>query len=155
MRSLRNALLIALPLILFTSCEVEEVEFIQLTKLEVKDVRPKQITFDVTAVLNNPNGFSINVVGSDLDLYIEGTKMGKATLLEDLKIESSSQKAYDLVIRTDGENLQTKLLPIMLTAALTGQVTTRLDGTITGKLGFFKRKVNVDITEEVKFKNES
>ena len=155
MRIFRSAIILALPLFVLTSCEVEEVEFVQLTKVEVKDVKPKQITFDVTAILNNPNGFAINVVGSDLDLYLQGNKMGKATLLGDLKIESNTQKAYDLIIRTDGDNLQTRLLPIMFTAALTGQVTTRLDGTITGKVSFIKREVDVDITEEVKFKSES
>jgi|GEM_PF-1245080 len=141
-------------LFFLSSCQVEQVEFMELKNVVVKDVKPKEIYLDVTAVLDNPNSFSIKIIDSDLDLYLEGNKLGKATLLEEFTLESGEQKAYDLKVKAVGDNIQMKMLPVMLSAALTGKVTVKLQGDITGRVALIKKKVKVDITQEVRFKKE-
>lgn len=138
-----------------TSCEVEDVELVELKKVEIERIEKQEMYMDVTALLDNPNGFSIKVKDSDFDLYMEDRYIGKANLENSFTLESSSQKEYDLKVRATGDKLNAQLLPIMFSAALTGKVNVRLKGSITGKVFFLTRSVNVDVTEEVVFKNES
>lgn len=134
-----------------TSCEVHDVTMVELQKVELKKVEQTEMYLDVKAVLDNPNGFKINVTGTDLDLYLEDRYIGKATLENSVTLKAKSKEAYDLEIKAKGENLNIELLPIMLTAALTGKVTVRLTGEVTGKIFLFSKAVKVDIKEDVEF----
>jgi LEA14-like dessication related protein len=124
---------------------------VELRKVELKKVEKTEMYLDVTAVLDNPNSFKINVTGTDLDLYLEERYMGKATLENNVTLKAKSKEAYDLEIKAKGDNLNAELLPIMLTAALTGKVTVRLTGEVKGKVFLFSRAVKVDIKEDVEF----
>jgi LEA14-like dessication related protein len=141
-------------LIFMSSCQVENVEFVDISSVQVKDMNANEMFLDVRATLNNPNNFAIKIIESDLDLFLEGSNMGKARLIESFTLEGG-EKAYDLKVRAEGKNLQMKMIPLILSAALTGKVTVKLDGDITGRVALMKKKVNVSITEEVKFKKES
>lgn len=136
---------------LLTSCEVHDVTMVDLDKVVLKKVEQTEMYLDVTAVLDNPNGFKINVTGTDLDLYLEERYMGKATLENEVTLKAKSEDSYDMQIKAKGENLNVELLPILLSAALTGKVSVRLKGDVEGKVFLFKRAVKVDITEEVEF----
>ena len=134
-----------------SSCEVHDVSMVELQKVELKKVEKTEMYLDVTAVLDNPNSFKINVTGTDLDLYLEDRYMGKAVLENNVTLKPKSEEAYDLEIKATGDNLNAELLPIMLTAALTGKVTVRLTGEVKGKVFLFSRAVKVDIKEDVEF----
>ena len=144
-----------LPLFLLsavmTSCEVHDVTMVDLQEVVLKKIDKTEMYLDVTAVLDNPNSFKINVTGSDLDLYLEERYIGKATMENSVTLNAKSEEAYDLEIKAKGENLNVKLLPILLSAALTGKVTVRLEGEVKGKVFLFTRGVNIDIKEDVDF----
>jgi LEA14-like dessication related protein len=146
-----------LPLLLagvLTSCEVEEVSLVELTKVEVNRIDKQEMYLDVSAILDNPNSFNINIKDSDFDLYLENRYMGKANLENYFVLEKNTQKEYEMEIKAIGEKLNTEMLPIMLSAALTGKVNVRLNGSISGKVFLFSRKVDVDIEEQVVFKSD-
>jgi LEA14-like dessication related protein len=144
-----------LVLATMTSCELQEVDLVELKKVEVERIENEEMFMDVTAVLDNPNSFNIKVKDSDFDLYMENKYIGKANLENTFILESGMQKEYELKVRAQGDRLNVQLLPIMLSAALTGKVSVRLKGSITGKVLFITRSVNVDVTEDVIFKNDS
>ncbi|NNC83875.1 MAG: LEA type 2 family protein [Flavobacteriales bacterium] len=140
--------------VLFSSCEIEEVTLVDLERVEVDRIEKQEMFLDVAATLDNPNSFSIKVKESDLDLYLEDRYIGKANLENQFTLESGSQKTYEMQIRAVGERLNTEMLPIMLSAALTGKVNVKLKGTITGKVFLFSRSVDVNIEEDVLFKSQ-
>lgn len=142
-------------LLTMSSCEVHEVSLSELKKVTLNKLEQRELHIDVTAVLDNPNSFKINVAGSDLDLYLEGRYIGKATLKNNVTLNANSEEAYDLEIKAVGENFNQEMLPVMLTAALSGKVTVRLKGDIKGKILFFSKKVPIDITEDVRFDQQS
>jgi LEA14-like dessication related protein len=151
MKRHRSFAVLVLIVIGLTSCEVEDVTLVKLTKVEIDRLENQEMFLDVSAILDNPNSFSIKVKDSDFDLYMEDRYIGKANLENKFTLESGSEKEYDLEIRAIGDKLNAEMLPIMLTAALTGKVNVRLDGTITGKVFFITRSLDVDIQEEVIF----
>ncbi len=151
MRSIFRSLPLFLLALVMTSCEVHDVSMVKLQKVELKKVEQTEMYLDVRAVLDNPNSFKINVSGTDLDLYLEDRYIGKATLENSVTLKAKSEESYDLEIKAKGDNLNVELLPIMLTAALTGKVTVRLKGEVEGKVFFFKKAVKVDIREDVEF----
>ncbi|NND95045.1 MAG: LEA type 2 family protein [Flavobacteriales bacterium] len=151
---MRLLLMLSLLLLGLSSCEVEDVTLVDLTKVEIDRIEKQEMYLDVSAILDNPNSFNIKVKDSDFDLYMEDRYIGKANLENQFTLESGSEKEYDLEIRAQGERMNAEMLPIMLTAALTGKVRVRLDGSITGKVYFISRSVDVDIEEEVLFKGD-
>ena len=138
-----------------SGCEVEDVSFVQLDDVKIKKIEQKEVHLDVAVQLENPNSFDIKVKDSDLDLYLEGTYIGKARLGETFTIKKGGTHSYALSIIAEGENMNMKLLPIMMTAALSGQVKTELKGTITGKVSFISKTVPFNVSETVKLINDS
>lgn len=151
MNKVAQSFFVVLIIGLLSSCEVHDVTMVDLDKVVLKKVEQTEMYMDVTAVLDNPNSFKINVTGTDLDLYLEERYMGKATLENEVTLKAKSQESYHMEIKATGKNLNLELLPILLSAALTGKVSIRLHGDVEGKVFFFKQAVKVDITEEVEF----
>jgi LEA14-like dessication related protein len=138
-----------------SSCEVDEISFVQLDDVKITKIEQKEVFLDVSVQLENPNSFDVKVKDSDLDLYLEGTFIGKARLDNAFTIKKGGTHTYDLNIVAEGENMNVKLLPIMMTAALSGQVKTELKGTITGKVAFISKTVPFNVTETVKLTNDA
>lgn len=150
-----SKLKIILPLfvlsMVMSSCEVQEVSLSELTKVELTKVENTEMHLDVTAVIENPNSFKINVSGSDLDLYLEDRYIGKTTLENTVVLKAKSNDAHDLKVKAKGENLNAELLPIMLSAALTGKVRVKLTGEVKGKVFLISKSVPVQVEEVVEF----
>jgi len=92
-----------LVLATMTSCELQEVDLVELKKVEVERIENEEMFMDVTAVLDNPNSFNIKVKDSDFDLYMENKYIGKANLENTFILESGMQKGLlsSLHIRLD------------------------------------------------------
>jgi len=153
-RQVKFPLILLLMIQCLSSCEVEDVSLVELTNVEVDRLEKSEMYLDVSAVLDNPNTFSIKIKDSDFDLYLEDRYMGKAELENNFTLESGSEKEYKMEIKAQGDKLNTEMLPIMFAAALKGKVKVRMKGSITGKVFLFTRSVDVDIEEEVSFRQE-
>jgi len=131
-----------------TSCEVQEVDLVSVEKIKLVSMKNNVLTFDVNAIIDNPNTFNIKLLDSELDLYLEKNLMGEAHLLKPVQINKKSSESYLFQIET-GVLDQKKLLPILFKSALTGKINVGVKGDVKGKVYFLSKKVKIDMEDVV------
>jgi LEA14-like dessication related protein len=135
--------------LLLVSClEYQDIQFKGIQNIEVKEFTQKNIELEITALINNPNNYNISIVGSDLDLYIGGSKVGKAELGKKVKFLKKQQRAYSVVVKTDLKNATGGIAGLM-GVFLTKKAKISIKGTITGKARGVRKKFPVDFTENI------
>lgn len=134
--------------LLLSACEVQEVDLVAIDDIKVVKLEKNYMQFDVKARLDNPNAFNIKMMNSDLDLFLEGVQVGKAKLMNPVKILKKTEKQYSFGVEATDIN-QSKLMPILLKTALTGKLKVQVKGYVKGKVSLVSKKVKIDMKDTV------
>ena len=133
---------LAIPcMILLAGCmSYSDVELVGVQGAQVTRLDASGIAATVTVQVHNPNDYKISVMDPDMDLYVNGVALGKATLDSTIVLARNSTGTYSIPLHATLNNGQTNLLPLLMTAALGGSVKLGVKGTVVGKAGLFLRK---------------
>ena len=144
------ALLMGGLLFSVNGCTVEEIELVEIEELKLQEFSAEGIVIDLKAKIDNPNSFTIGVTDSDFDIFINDRFISKARLDNKVKLKRKTSESHSFTVRSDKLKSQNELLPILLQAALTGNVKTKVKGYVKGKtLLFFSRKVDFELEEDL------
>lgn len=133
-------------LFVFNSCTYENVAFKGSENFKLKKLEGKTISLTFDAVLKNPNGYTIKVKPSDLDLYINGDHVGVIHLDEKIKIVKRSEGSVSVPVSAE---LMNGALPKLLAGALKKTASIRIVGKIKGSASLFPIKKKIDETREI------
>ena len=143
-------LLLILIATLFTGCwSYEEVEMLGVENVEVANLSDKALDVEVTVKIRNPNNYKITIVGSDLDMVLNGQSMGKAKLKNQVVIPKNSNQSHKVLISGDPKALLSNPL-----GALMGLMGKSMEVGVKGKVKvrarFITKSFDVDIKERIK-----
>ena len=123
-----------LCMVLLASCmNYSAVELVDVQDAQVRKLDASGIAVSVTVQVHNPNNYNISVMDPDMDLYVNNVAMGKATLDTLVTLDPASTRAYALPLHATFTNGPANMLPLLMTAALTGSFKVGLKGTAVGK----------------------
>ncbi len=135
--------IIFLLLVLFSSCYKD----ITYTNLETAKFSSKNEYGNIILYikLNNPNFYSVQIVESDLNLYLNDTHLGEIKGDYEIKIPSKTETIIELPLKIKLTDL---IFNVGNVINLIKNKDTKIsvNGSITGKAFFFKNEV--DINEE-------
>ena len=133
-----------------TGCfSYEEVEMLGVENVEMVNLSDKEVEVEVTVKLKNPNNYKISIVGSDLDMYLNGTAMGKATLKNNVVIPKNSNQSHKIRISADPKALMSN--PLGAIMGLLGKpLEVGVKGKVKVKAKFITKKFDIDVKERVK-----
>ncbi len=137
---------LALIAILLTSCfKYEEVEIVDIKKVKLLEFSDKGLVVESEVKIKNPNNFDLSVVNSEFNLSIKNNKLAKASIDGKVKIPSQSNDYHTIVLKSDYKDFAAGALPnmLMLTMGGTNKVPFKVEGFVTGKAYFIKKKVKV------------
>jgi hypothetical protein len=122
------------PLIAFLlgGCAYEDVELKDVTYVGVDRFDGGRLTFTVHAVIENPNGYRIQVSDPDIDLYLNGAYMGKAEMNERITLLPETTATYVIPLHVARDEKSGGLLGGLLGVVLTGKAELRMSGTVRG-----------------------
>jgi LEA14-like dessication related protein len=126
-----------------------EVELISVDNVEVKKFTMSGIRAEVTVKVSNPNNYKISIIDSDLDIYLNGIMMGKATIKETIVLEKKSKDSHRFTIDTNYTGASAGGLSAIMTLITSSSVNLGLKGTIKAKAKFIRKKVDVEFNERV------
>ena len=129
-----------------TSCiQYEEVEIKHIKSVKLVEFSDKGLVVESNIQIKNPNNFDLSVVDSEFDVFVKNNKIGKASIDSKVSIPSKSEAYHKVILRSDYKELAPGALPnlIALTALGSDKIDFKVDGFITGKAFFFKKKVHV------------
>ena len=134
-------------LFVISSCEIyEQIDVVNMGEVKLDRLDGNNATLNMNVELDNPNFYSIKVKPSFLDVYVENELVGKAHLLEKLKIKRKSVGVYNAKIELLGEK---GILAKALKYSLKKELKIRLVGKVKGSVFFISKKIEVDETKTI------
>jgi len=94
MRTLAKVSIIILMLTFLNGC-YKQVDFVGLKSASFSSTNPNGNILLFVEV-NNPNFYSIKIIESDLDIYIDGSHLGKIQGTHEIKIHSKEETIVEI-----------------------------------------------------------
>lgn len=149
---MRNALLLLSIPLLLTACGYEEVRLEAIEEVEVREFNAQGIALVAQVRVNNPNGYKLKVRDPEVDLYLNGTRVGRAELDSIIVLRPRGTYSYRVPMRARFEGAGVPLLMVGLGAAFGGEMRLQAKGTVTGQAGLFRRKFPFDMEENIRMR---
>jgi LEA14-like dessication related protein len=132
---------------LLSSCiEFEDVEVLRFGKIQVQQIKGSTAKISVDLDLENPNFFSIKIKPSTLDLFVEDEYVGKAILLEKVKIIKKKTGTYITRVELIAED---GVLRKLLKYALKPELKIRVNGKVKGSVYGITKRIAIDETRTI------
>lgn len=148
----RGLLVLFSMLAMLSSClKYEEVKVLGVEDVAVKKFSAKSVELEVSVKIKNPNNYKISIVGSDLDLYINRNKAGKAKIMDKIVIPKHSEEIHSFIVQANYKEVMAGLKGGIFSILTGGSVPLRIKGKITAKAKMLRKSFDVDITERVSF----
>lgn len=134
-----------------TSCGMyKEVEVLEVERFDVHEFSADIVSADVVLKVSNPNGYKIKLVDSDIDLKLNGSKMGKLHLREKLVLPRKDTTVQTLRVTADLAAMEGDFLSNTLSLLFKKTALIEADGYVKGRALFIGKKVPIDFEEEIK-----
>jgi LEA14-like dessication related protein len=119
---------------------MHHVENVDVVKLDAKG-----IALRAKVKLENPNGFRIHVKDPDVDLYLNGTFVGKGFLDSSLVLPRRSTAVHTVPLHAEFKGAN--LLVMVLGSALSGEARIGAKGTVVGQAGWIRKRFPFEMEE--------
>jgi LEA14-like dessication related protein len=144
---MRSILLPTLALLLTGCLSYKQVVMHDIADVEVRKLDLKGVELTAHVRLENPNGYRIHVKDPDVDLYLNGTFVGKGMLDSTLVLDKRSSRIY--VIPLHAEFKGANLLMMLLGGALTGEMKIGAKGSFVGQAGLLRKRFPFEVEQTV------
>ncbi|MDA3911343.1 MAG: LEA type 2 family protein [Bacteroidales bacterium] len=145
----RIKLLIFLLIFSLTACKIQAPIIGEPTSYELEKLDLKEIKLKIWLPIENPNNIKFNISNVDMDIFVNGLKLGKVTKLEKVHIPKNSKDIYAIKL-----DVQIKDLGISAISAMrelkSRRVTIKLDGSVTVSKFVIVKKIEVEAEESIK-----
>jgi LEA14-like dessication related protein len=136
-----------LAFFLISSCEFyEDIDMVTMGKVRLDKLEGNNAVINIDVELDNPNFYAIKVKPSFLEVYVEDEYMGKAHLLEKVKIKRKRTGTYNVKLELQG---QEGIVKKAMKYAQKDKLKVRLVGKVKGSVFFISKKIAVDETKTI------
>jgi LEA14-like dessication related protein len=130
-------------------CKIyQDVEVKEVTNVALKEMNTSGLTADVYMTLENPNWYKLTLIESDIDIFLEGKKVGNLALTQPLVIPKKSRSTQVMTVNTSLSNMD-QVLGSVFTLMFKEEFELSGKGYITGKGMFVRKKVDVQFKETI------
>jgi LEA14-like dessication related protein len=131
---MKNILIIVFLGLGLSSCfEYEDIEFVKMGGFKLEEIAMNRATIGLTFEMLNPNGYAITIKPSTLDVYVDDEYVGKASLLEKVRLKRKKSQLYGARIQLVGEGgIMQKLMQVRQKEEVTLRFTGKVKGSVLG-----------------------
>ncbi len=149
MALLRIGIITLFSIVFLTSCfDYEDVEFKGVQNIGLEGRSGGNITVRIDMKVNNPNNYNIKIKKSSLDVFVNGSKIGKTKIKNDITLKKNRQDVYSLYLALNEKELKGSALS-SIGSLLRGSMKVRIKGNIKAKVYGFGKKFPIDVEEPV------
>ncbi|MFH1322098.1 MAG: LEA type 2 family protein [Bacteroidota bacterium] len=136
--------------VLITSClSYEDVKITRVVSTDVKKFSSETVEVEVVLQINNPNNYKISITNSNLDVFLNNSEIGKATIKEKIVIPGKSNEVHRFTLKLKNMDLKAGTMPAILSAALGGGMRLTVKGYIKVKAKMISKKVPLKFSENI------
>lgn len=149
MALLRIGLVTLFSVFFLTSCfDYKDVDFKGVQNIGLADRSGGTITVRIDMKVNNPNSYNIKINKSSLDVFVNGSKVGKTKMNNNVVLKKNHQDVYPLYLTLSEKELKRSALT-SIGSLLTGKMKVRIKGDIKAKVYGIGKKFPIDVEEPV------
>ena len=153
MALLKIGLITLFSIFFLTSCfDYEDVEFKGVQNFGLEGRLGGNITVRIDLNVNNPNNYNIKIKKSSLDVFVNGSKVGKTKMKNNIVLKKNQQDVYPLYLTFSEKELKGSALS-SIGSLLTGSMKVRIKGDIKAKVYGVGKKFPIDVEEPVSFRS--
>lgn len=148
---LKKAILFSFILIIFLQgCFLyKEVQIRNIRNVELVKFENNALIIEADVDVDNPNFYDIEVVGSELNIFLNDDLLGNATIINELTVNKKTKEAKHLEIRTVYKGKMSTSLRGIFGLALGKEMTIKIDGVVKGKAMGFTREYPLILEEKI------
>lgn len=148
-----RTLYLAALCLLVVSCNVQPLEMGKVESTKLVNYSQKGIEAELGVRIKNPNNFGIKIFEADLDVSINGTPMGKAKLLNKVKIPGNSNEVHTFRIKSEFKNVLSGALGSLLSIMTSKSLQVGVKGEVKGGNLLIRKKYPVELNERISIGN--
>ncbi|RMG81716.1 MAG: hypothetical protein D6707_04310 [Bacteroidetes bacterium] len=128
--------LIIILWIFISSCGLvyEDVKIQKVSNVQIRNFSSSGMDIIMEADIYNPNNYDITLVETDVDVYLNGNKYGKAKVKENIKLPKQSASTHTFKINASYENIAAGGLNGMLNLFMSKHQKLKLDGKVKARV---------------------
>ena len=150
---LRIEIITLISFVFLTACfDYEDVEFRGVQNVGLEGRSEGNITLRIDMKVNNPNNYNIKIKKSALDVYVNGSKVGRTKMKNNIVLKKNYQEVYPLYLSLSEKELKSSALST-IGSFLKGSMKVRIKGDIKAKVYGVGKKFPIDIEEPVNFRS--
>lgn len=142
-------ILALLPTLLASCLEYREVELKSFDGVMLNGISAKNLELSLSATIHNPNNYNIKVRNPDIDVFVEGFKVGKLDMEEALVLKKESEQQYTIPILTSVDGEIASLLPLLMIVFSKDRIDIQAKGDFKATAKLLSKRVDVDIEQKV------
>jgi LEA14-like dessication related protein len=140
-----------LALAMFTSsCSFQELELIKMEKIDITKMSAKEIELQIVARVNNPNGYKVAIVDSDLEIYVNDQHVGKARIENKVKFPARTTASQLIVLSNKPGNVLAAGFSSLMAIFGSKSMKVTIKGKVKGRAGLVGKNIDVEFTEHVR-----
>ncbi|MGC9332395.1 MAG: LEA type 2 family protein [Bacteroidales bacterium] len=137
-----------LILLSFVSCNIQAPIIGKPSGYQIEELNIREIKLKIWLPIENPNNIQFNVNNVDLDIYVNGLKLGKVTRMEKVHLPKYSEKTYPIKLEVKMKDLSVSALTA-LRQLKSKHIMIKVDGFVTVSKFVIVKKVEVDVDNKV------
>ena len=150
---LRIGIITLISFVFLTSCfDYEDVEFKGVQNVALEGRSEGNITLRIDMKVNNPNNYNLKIKKSSLDIFVNGVKIGKTKMKNNIVLKKNQQDEYPLYLTLSEKELKGSALST-IGSFLKGSMKVRIKGDIKAKVYGVGKKFPIDIEEPVNLRS--
>lgn len=151
MLKLKLIFTIILVSLTLTSCfEYEDVQLLKVTNIHLNNISTKKIEIGVDLQIVNPNKYKINIVDSELELFLKGKKIGTAHIIDKIELPKNSDQIHKIAIATDLKDMLSDAIPVILGVLFDESIELQVKGNIKASAKALTKIFPIDFKERVR-----
>lgn len=151
MLKLKFIFTIILVSLTLTSCfEYEDVQLLKVTNIHLNNISTKKIEIGVDLQIVNPNKYRINIVDSELELFLKGKKIGTAHIIDKIELPKNSDQIHKIAIATDLKDMLSDAIPVILGVLFDESIELQVKGNIKASAKALTKIFPIDFKERVR-----
>jgi len=129
---------------LISSCEVKDIQLVEVESVKVLNVNKRNIDGILNIKLENPNAFGVKVKSADFEIWANNAVVGKAKLTDPFKIESNSTQSYPVHLSGDLSNAISGGIGSIVGLLMGKEPTMRIKGNLKASSFLITKTVEID-----------
>ncbi|MFO7878963.1 MAG: LEA type 2 family protein [Bacteroidota bacterium] len=138
-----------LGFLLFFSCNIQAPIIGEPSDYQVEKLNLEEIKIKIWLPIENPNNMNFNVSNVDLDIHVNGLKLGKVTKMEKVHIPKNSEATYAIRLEVKMKDLGVSAITA-LSQLRSKHVMLKIDGDVTVSKFVIVKKIKVEVEDKVK-----